>query len=227
MIGLNYEMNREMLWRAYPTDQRGTPFRYFWQWVDGKPDIEPIHTWLTANLLGTHARGTGGGGQLVMLVRGELVRRYPNMVLFANKSNPEGTLMLDYTNETEYQQVHKDPVFQGKLDPDIVFAGFDLTDVMLNQNGGWFFVVQEQPTEPRFGFDQPDSAVSGSLASWSDVSWAHTTVPEGAHLRLQGNPLMNRTLGGLTFGANSAHIAAITLQDPMRVAVHGRYLVKE
>ena len=30
LAGANQEMNRELLWREYPTDQRGTPFRYFW-----------------------------------------------------------------------------------------------------------------------------------------------------------------------------------------------------
>ncbi|MCZ0984912.1 hypothetical protein O1M54_02825 [Streptomyces diastatochromogenes] len=30
MVGLNHEMARELLWREYPTDQRGTPFRQFW-----------------------------------------------------------------------------------------------------------------------------------------------------------------------------------------------------
>ena len=30
LVGLNDEMNRELLWRAFPTDQRGTPFRRFW-----------------------------------------------------------------------------------------------------------------------------------------------------------------------------------------------------
>ena len=31
MIGLNFEMGRELLWRGYPTDQRGTYFRRFWR----------------------------------------------------------------------------------------------------------------------------------------------------------------------------------------------------
>ena len=30
MVGLNHEMARELLWREFPTDQRGTPFRQFW-----------------------------------------------------------------------------------------------------------------------------------------------------------------------------------------------------
>src|SRR4029077_17225102 len=30
LVGLNAEMSRELLWRNYPTDQRGTYFRQFW-----------------------------------------------------------------------------------------------------------------------------------------------------------------------------------------------------
>ena len=34
MVGLNHEMGRELLWREYPTDQRGSYFRQFWDSVD-------------------------------------------------------------------------------------------------------------------------------------------------------------------------------------------------
>ncbi len=37
LAGANQEMNRELLWRGYPTDRRGTPFRYFWPRPDGSP----------------------------------------------------------------------------------------------------------------------------------------------------------------------------------------------
>ena len=30
LVGLAHEFNRELLWREYPTDMRGTPFRRFW-----------------------------------------------------------------------------------------------------------------------------------------------------------------------------------------------------
>ena len=164
----------------------------------------------------------------MLLVRGELVRRYPNAVLLAWKATPDGSLLTDIApgaTQAQRDLVIKRPVFQGKLDPDIIFGGFDLVDSDLNKDGGWFFIVQEQPTEPRFGFDEPDGP-PGSINTWSDASWAHTGVAQGGFIRLQSNPLNGQTHSGLTFGSNAAHIAAITLQKPMRVAVHGRYLVK-
>lgn len=34
MVGVNHEMGRELLWREYPTDQRGSYFRQFWDVSD-------------------------------------------------------------------------------------------------------------------------------------------------------------------------------------------------
>ena len=40
MVGLNHEFARELLWREYPTDQRGSYFRQFWE-TSGYMDTEP------------------------------------------------------------------------------------------------------------------------------------------------------------------------------------------
>ncbi len=40
MVGLNHEFARELLWREYPTDQRGSYFRQFWDvstFLDARP----------------------------------------------------------------------------------------------------------------------------------------------------------------------------------------------
>ena len=59
LVGLNAELNRELLWRNYPTDQRGTSFRKFWDTSvgTGQPDIEPIHTRGRAGQLPSVRRG--------------------------------------------------------------------------------------------------------------------------------------------------------------------------
>jgi hypothetical protein len=41
MVGLNHEFARELLWREYPTDQRGSYFRQFWE-TNGLMDTELI-----------------------------------------------------------------------------------------------------------------------------------------------------------------------------------------
>ena len=50
LVGLNHEMARELLWREYPTDQRGTYFNSFWT---GEPElIADLHEapWRTGGL---------------------------------------------------------------------------------------------------------------------------------------------------------------------------------
>ena len=68
MVGLNHEFARELLWREYPTDQRGSYFRQFWDvrsFLAGPRrspealrerlrDIPELHTWSKASELGDH-----------------------------------------------------------------------------------------------------------------------------------------------------------------------------
>jgi hypothetical protein len=220
LVGLNFEMNRELLWRAFPTDQRGTPFRRFWDWVDGGDDIPNIHEWPKQNLLGTNGR-SGAGGQIALLVRGRLLRRYPNTSIYAWRSR-NGVLV----NPPTAADIRK-PVFAGVLGTDIVFVGFDLTDAELLQGDGWFFVLQQQPTEPRFGFDEftGTGAPPALGPSWSDATWAHTGTARGRYLRITNNPLANVVRGPARFVDHAAHLAAITQQKPVRVAVHARSMI--
>lgn len=88
MVGLNAEMSHEMLWRNYPTDQRSTYFRQFWDTSAGsdKPDLEPISLWGDREL-GQNTPNTGD--KLVLLIRGELLKRYPNSVIYAVAAVPK------------------------------------------------------------------------------------------------------------------------------------------
>jgi hypothetical protein len=218
LVGLNSEMNRELLWREFPTDQRGTPFKHFWGWSDGGADISPIDTWPSANALGGNSRG-GGGGQIVMLIRGRLLQRYPNTSIFAWRASGDRLV-----NPPQAADV-RSPVFTGVLGSDIAFAGFDLTDADLAQGDGWFFVLQEQPTEPRFGFDVGTGSPAPALASWSDASWDDTGTAPGHYLRIAGNRLNGVKIGSARFVDHAAHLAYMTIQKPVCVALHARTMV--
>ncbi len=213
LVGLNSEMNRELLWREFPTDQRGTPFKHFWGWSDGGADIAPIHTWPATSALGANTRA-GKGGQIVMLIRGRLLQRYPNTAIYAWRAS-DGRL-VNPPAATDLKQ----PVFSGVLGLDIAFAGFDLTDTDLSQGDGWFFVLQEQPTEARFGFDDGDGAPQHVPASWSDATWEDTGTARGHYLRLNGNPLSGVKIGPVGFVDHAAALAYISMQKPVSVALH-------
>jgi hypothetical protein len=213
LVGLNSEMNRELLWREFPTDQRGTPFKHFWGWTDGGADIAPIHTWPATNALGANTRASSGG-QIVMLIRGRLLQRYPNTSIFAWRAKSGALVNPPAPNDL------KTPVFFGVLGADVAYAGFDLTDADLAQGDGWFFVLQEQPTEARFGFDVGDGSPRRIPASWSDATWDDTGTAPGHYLRLTGNPLSGVKIGSVAFIDHAGALAYITVQKPVCVALH-------
>jgi hypothetical protein len=217
LVGLNHEMNSELLWRGYPTDQRGTPFRHFWDRVDGRPDIQPIHEWPSDLPLATAGAppGTAGAGeQIVLLLRGRLLRRYPDLVIYATT----GTRSVPGT--TIPTAGH--PLFFGQLRPDISLVGFPLTPDELAA-GQWWFVLEQQLTAPRFGFDLGDAPAQ----TWADATWSMFGIEEGQHIRLKvgGTPTAIATTripkpNGRAFGSTADQIAISLLQRPIRVSLH-------
>ena len=93
MAGANFEMNRELLWRGFPTDLRGTPFQRFWGRVglnaegrlDLLNDMEPMHRWLSQPLGLRTDENMQDPDRIALLVRGQLLRRYPNTAVYAWK----------------------------------------------------------------------------------------------------------------------------------------------
>ncbi len=103
MVGLNHEFARELLWREYPTDQRGSYFRQFWdvsshlELAGGDAealrerlrDIPPIHRWSRASALGDHDHREAAGEneqEVVLTIRGELLKKYPTAVIYARRA---------------------------------------------------------------------------------------------------------------------------------------------
>jgi hypothetical protein len=198
MVGLNHEMGRELLWRGYPTDQRGSYFRRFWGLGvpnAAPPDIEDMAAWHERSL-GDAASGAQVGDEFVMLMRSALLRRYPNAVIYLQSVDDPSRLAP--------------PLFAGSMDPDVRFFGFAVSAEAAtgrDGRGGWFVVIQEHPTEPRFGLD-----VGVSLGGAS-------------HLSVTRPPPAGVPLDGLIWGRNAAHMAGITRRLPVRLAIHASRLL--
>jgi hypothetical protein len=253
MVGLNHEMGNELLWREFPTDRRGSYFRQFWE-VKGviRPkdnkkqeelteeykDIKPIHTWPVSSMLGRHNNrdAEGDAEQTVLLVRGDLLKRYPNTVIFAQKAiagkdKEEPVIDTDLTNE-EFEKQVKFPLYKAELPPDIKLFGFDLkieqargTELTpgFTDNLGWFFIIQEVPGEARFGMDIRYDAGSDGL-SWDDLSWTH--LPADTKF-IKGSVLPTISLADKSkWGADSAHMADVLFQKPNMVAVHAKEMLE-
>jgi hypothetical protein len=245
MVGLNHEMARELLWQEYPTDQRGSYFRQFWDpaglYSSSPPpedakDITPLHGWVSNSELGDHRPDPPAAGtHLVLLVRGEVLRRYPSTLVYAHRAQGSTDAWeLDTTTEPVR------PVFGGRLRPDVAFFGFDLTEAQVRggpSDPGWFFVFEEQPGEPKFGLDIA-AEEPPPLTSWNDLAWNHLAVDPStiAYIDLPGEANEIGAIralevaggaawhveadgAGLPFARGADH-AVITHQRPVRVAIH-------
>jgi len=160
----------------------------------------------------------------VLLLRGELLRRYPNSVIYAVEAvRKDGQLELSSAPAAE-----RHPLFRGMLKPDITFLGFDLTKEQATADPGWFFVIQQQPTEPRFGMDVADfDRPLPPLSTWDDLSWRHLVRTEEEFNALSHASIKTvlPDIGKAKWGRSSAHQAYITLQRPVRIAIHAREMI--
>jgi hypothetical protein len=210
LVGLNHEMARELLWREYPTDQRGTCFFRFWA-PGGADDIAAIDTW-GGGSIGTNTSGVADG-RLVLVLRGRLLYRYPGTVIYAA---PDAGGRPDIRTEVVLL-----PTFRGRVEPDVAFVGFPLGR---EDAASHWFVLEEQPTAPRFGLDVATrfGTEADPVNEWNDLSWGHLADSADAlsQLRfLRADMVPPSPLAGPRWGTNSAAMGAILAQQPVRVAL--------
>lgn len=195
MVGLSHEMARQLLFAGYPTDCMGTYFRQFWDVSGYVPqpgdptgpaalaellkDIPPIVSWPLSGGLGEHGnRPATVPGPIVLLVRGELLRRYPDAIIYAAKAKLDGD---QRTIDDSAPTLH--PIFSGLLAPDMNFFGFNLS--VADAKGGtgaspqgYFIVFQQHPSGPRFGLEP---SAGGTVTQWADLAWTNFgSDPSGA-----------------------------------------------
>ena len=262
MVGLNHELVRVLdfdnfLW----LDRRWTCFRQFWD-VRGyvaRPtdprdpaalrellkDVPPIHRWDRPTELGSHRNRTDVAAGLVLLVRGDLLRRYPDTAVYACDAVWNPALRR---RDLADQENRRDPLFRGTLAPDITFFGFDITREHARgsdgQSGpqGVFFVFQQNPTRQHFGLEAEYEPFSQPpVSEWSDLTWGHLVSDAAAleQLRyvspvapLHGAVVPTTNPDGSNpgdvdnrWGTDAAQMAFITMRRPVRVAVHARLML--
>lgn len=251
LIGLNHEMARELLWREYPTDQRGSYFRRFWDDLDNlastapPPDIEL----LTAldQPLGQNVPADREipppdpeNPQVVFVIRSELLKKFPNALIYMqraawaeDKSQPR---LLTTAKDEDHRKM---PVFKASIYPEVSFYGFPVTvDVALGdeEDPGWFFVVQERPGEARFGMDislENEGDTLNNITEWNDLAWPMVDTEENGFLTLAGQNAPGEAIppkagagDRYTWALNGAHMAGILFQLPFMVAVHATDMIK-
>lgn len=255
LMGVNHEMARELLWREFPTDQRGSYFRQFWDVGDrverdpsktareieeASVDVKALHTWDAATALGTHGNlppipgAQPGEARLVVVVRGDLLKKYPTAVIFAQKAmwtkdaQDRDIRVLDDSDPATNLQT---PLFKAEIDPDIRFLGFNLTEsivkgspVRADNDPGWFIVIQERPGEPRFGLDNRSADTPDRAATWNGLAWEHIdgfeTLGAIDLTRPVATDAMQAPDSLVAWGRNAADMAYILYQVPVMVAFH-------
>ncbi len=251
MVGINHEMARELLWRGFPTDQRGTPMRHFWDRLDDQPDIRELHTWNAAFALGHQPPPppATGGDKLVLVIRATLIKRFPNLTIYAQRKHPAKNSLgqpADFSvaepgisPPATLDMIVKRPIFAGPLPPDLVYVGFDIPIVDPVQAKAevakWCFVLEEQMTEPRFGFDEPDSGrLTSGGGGWKDVTWNQVLPANVARRFLRLNDLVAAPPAtpqvparpvSLLNSAHAADVAKALLQRPFRAYYIGTDLL--
>src|SRR6185437_6142050 len=188
LVGMNHELARELLWREYPSDQRGTYSRQFWARQNtGNPadqyDLKHLlhaSPQLTLEQLGEKPGDVAS--PLVLVVKGDLVRRYPGMLVTAAKTRKSGSIRaLDPATEIQ-------PDFMARLDPDVLLVGFEslsadkVRALAGNEDTAWWFFFAEHFTEPRFGLDLPAAGNPATFTDWNDATWRNAVLDAAGRL---------------------------------------------
>ncbi|HEY2886168.1 MAG TPA: hypothetical protein VGJ08_13220 [Rhizomicrobium sp.] len=158
MVGANHEMNKELRWREFPTDLRGTIFRRFWdrgRAVDDPSgdDIADIHTWNAR--LGSHsAPGLGGASaDFVIVIRSDVVRKLDMPIVVLNEAvGPQWQ---------SGSGINHEPAFFGKIGSDIAYYGFEVPreHILGTARDRAFLLIYEPAGRLRFGLDVANTTV--------------------------------------------------------------------
>ena len=104
-----------------------------------------------------------------------------------------------------------------------MLVGFGLSEEAALDAPGWYFVFEQYPGEPRFGFDEV--AGTGVPATPDALAWAHVPVTASGHADVS-KPLLSASAGLQgQWGKNAANTAFVTFQQPFRIAMHGSRLI--
>ena len=205
MIGLNVEMARELLWRGFPTDQRGTYFRNFWG-TDGAPSAVSDIGDLRQNL--GRALGTAPPNSPAEPVRAPaaqqpaapLPERHHLSDAGGDRHGHAAAGHLSRSSTARWSPTSTSPAFRFRQ------AG----DRRPRQSG----LLRGHPGASH------RAALRSRGAGQPRPCSRRRHISRSAPSRPSGVPLKGRT-----WGRNSGHMADITRRLPVRITIHASQLV--
>ncbi|MDF1547243.1 MAG: hypothetical protein P1P88_05445 [Bacteroidales bacterium] len=208
-------------------------------------DIKPIHEWGNSRLgshpgefnyllSGNNSLIDSDEENLVICVRGDLLKKYPDTDIYMYKAPSDA-------NETEEDKFFEDfntaiqsnsgseenkifePFFGAELSPDISLVGFNLKiSEIQNSDKRFYLVIQQRMNRVRYGLDV--SIPNGNTQdSWDNLSWEHFGLKDSFGQYLDGKYIENEiklesdSSSWVNFDAGK--IACITQQKPVRLVI--------
>ncbi len=191
------------------------------QWLltrEEDKDIDKLAHWKENDRLGDHpVAGKWNNqeedqNQIVLLIRGELLQKFPNTLIYLVLKKTDGKPDLAQDAPRTF------PVFEGALPPDIVFIGLPIKKA---EAAGYFVIFEERMTEIKFGLDETLEGTTPGTEE-NDFSWEHfpSLPPEGY---LDGN---QPTIFTQAWN-NAAFISKVMMQKQVRAAIELKTLLPE
>jgi hypothetical protein len=209
-------------------------------------DIKPIRFW-RSSALGKNDNWSVKSKKenLIIVVKGDLLRKFPNTVIYAvdavkkisNDSIVPG--LPEYLNAELPAPVPIFPLFSGSLPPDITFLGFPFDAEYANGNGdsthGVYFVLEERVSEARFALDEFSGETIQDGAdgiSKDELSWGYIPSQSDESLCIRDGEYINGltptgNVEGKDWNSSSAAVAWMTLQKPVRIAIHASQMIPD
>jgi hypothetical protein len=194
LLGLNSQLMSELHWRNIPVDPRCTPLRMFWGPVDyggggaRTPDIHGIDQWPADSDLGATSHqmlppdDLAGKRDLVLVFHTELFRRYPQTLVYLVDNSQTVTAPPVFDGS----ELRLAPIFQGRIEEDIVFFTFDINPDDLDR---YWVVLEEPPAELRFRSGVNSTAADGGQFAADTLDTQTRVAISGAHLEWMGTQL--------------------------------------
>lgn len=156
LLGASRQAVGELRWRGVPVAAGAMPMRTFWQHVASPENPPPMvdlvqpSSW-PAVPLDALPGARGAGDELVIAIRSDLVRRYPDTVIYlAPPTVIDGIETADTSRRIA-------PAFAGRIEPNVWFFGFPVAPSRLAE---LVLVLEEPDRGPRF--HPPSGAQAGA-----------------------------------------------------------------